>query len=102
MGANRQHVERLIGQLAPDQLEAVERLLEVMLDPVSRKLANAGVEDEEIGEEEERAVAEAREWRKHNKLVAHEDVLAEFGLTLAGFERMGPTPMLAGTNGSNH
>lgn len=39
-------------------------LMDVMLDPVSRKLASVPLEDEEIGEEEERAVAEAREWSK--------------------------------------
>ncbi len=32
------------------------------LDSLSRKLANAPLEDEEISEEEERAVAEALEW----------------------------------------
>jgi len=41
--------------------------MEVMLDPVSRALANAPPEDEEISEEEERAVVGAREWMKHNE-----------------------------------
>jgi hypothetical protein len=57
--------------------------MEVMLDPVSRKLAAAPIEDEEVGEVEEQAVAEAREWRQHNKPIVHEDVLGEFGLTMA-------------------
>jgi len=35
-------------------------VMEVMLDPVSLALANAPLKDEEISEDEERAVAEAR------------------------------------------
>jgi hypothetical protein len=54
-----------------------------MLDPLSRKLANAPIEDEEISEDEERAVAEAREWLKHNQPIPHEEVLAELGLSAA-------------------
>jgi hypothetical protein len=64
-----------------------------MLGPVSRAIANAPTEDEEISEEEERAVAESREWLKHNKPIPHEDVLAEYSLTLDDFERMGRTPL---------
>jgi len=72
-----------------------------MLDPVSRALANAPIEDEEISAEEERAVAEAREWLKHNRPVPHEEVLAEFGLTPGDFERMGRTPLPPGQNGEH-
>jgi hypothetical protein len=60
---------------------------------VSRALANAPLEDEEISEDEERAVAEAREWLKHNKPIAHEEVLAELGLSPADFERLGQIPL---------
>jgi hypothetical protein len=72
-----------------------------MLDPVSRALANAPVEGEEISEEEERAVAESREWLKVNKPTPHEEVLAEFGLTMEDFERMGRTPLPSEPNGAN-
>jgi hypothetical protein len=65
--------------LPPEQLTAVRGLLETMLDPVSRALANAPVEDEEISAEEERAVAEAREWLRHNQPIPHEEVLADLG-----------------------
>lgn len=82
MGANRQHVERLIGQLAPEQLEAVERLLEVMLDPVARSIAEAPVDDEEISEDEEQAVARSKEWFKHNEGIPFEQVVAELGFTM--------------------
>jgi hypothetical protein len=38
-------------------------------------------------------VAEAIEWSKHNKPIPLEDVLAEFGLTMADWETMGKTPL---------
>ena len=49
------------------------------------------MEDKEIGEGEEHAVAETRERRKRNKRLPHEEVLADFGLTMADFERKGGT-----------
>jgi hypothetical protein len=64
-----------------------------MLDPVSRKLARAQIEDEEISADEERAVAEARQWRKHNQPIPHEQVLDDLGLTAEDFERMAETPL---------
>src|SRR3989442_1088843 len=88
----RRQAHAYLDRLPPEQLSAVRGLLETMLDPLSRAIVNAPVEDEQIGAEEERAVAEAREWLKHNKPVPHEEVMAEFGLTLEDFERMGRTP----------
>jgi hypothetical protein len=52
-----------------------------MLDPVSRAVASAPVDDEPLTAEEEQALAEAREWLKHNKPIPHEQVLAELGIT---------------------
>jgi hypothetical protein len=97
-----QHAQQLLSHLAPAQVAAVVRLMEVMLDPVSGALANAPLEDEEISEKEERAVAEAREWLKHNKPIPHEEVLAEFGLTMADFEEMGQTPLPPDPTRSSH
>jgi len=93
MNTDREHAQELLNHLAPDQIAAVVHVMEVMLDPLSRKLANAPVEDEEITEGEARAVAEGREWLKHNEPIPHEEVLAEFGLTMADFERMRQTPL---------
>src|ERR1700733_7447761 len=89
----RQKAHAYLDRLPPEQLSAVRSLLEAMLDPASRGLANAPIENEEIGAEEERAVAEAREWLKHNQPIPHEEVLAELGLALEDFERMGRTPL---------
>lgn len=53
-----------------------------MLDPVSHALANAPFDDEPITADEERAVAEAREWLKHNPGIPFEQVAAELGFTM--------------------
>jgi len=97
----RQQAHAYLDRLPPEQVSAVRGLLESMLDPVSRAIANAPIEDEEISAEEERAAAEAREWLKHNRPIPHEKVLAEFGLTLNDFERMGRTPLPPDENGAD-
>jgi hypothetical protein len=45
-----EHAQQLRSHLAPAQVAAVVRLMEVMLNPVSRALAHAPWEDEKIGE----------------------------------------------------
>jgi hypothetical protein len=100
MNADRERAQQLLNQLAPDQVAAVVHVMEVMLDPLTRKLANAALEDEGISTEEEQAVAEARERLKLNQSIPHEEVLAELGLTMADFVRMGQTPLPADTEAS--
>jgi hypothetical protein len=92
LNSDKAHAQHLLDQLAPDQVAAVVHVMEVMLDPLSRKLANAPPEDEEIYAEEERTAEQAREWLKNKQAIPHEDVLSEPGLTMADFERMGRTP----------
>ena len=41
MAADKQHAHELIDRLAPGQVAAVVGLLEIILDPFARKLANA-------------------------------------------------------------
>jgi hypothetical protein len=60
MNTDVQHAQQLLSHLGPAQVAAVVHVMEVMLDPVSLALANAPLKDEEISEDEERAVAEAR------------------------------------------
>lgn len=76
-----------IDQLEPRQTSALIGLLEYILDPVSRAIANAPIDDEPITAEEEAAVEESREWLKHNKAIPHEQVLAELGITQEEIER---------------
>jgi hypothetical protein len=76
----KRQAHELIERLAPNQVSAVVGLIEAMLDPVSRAVANAPVDDEPVTEEEERALEESREWLKHNQPIPHEQVLAELGI----------------------
>ena len=77
----KQQLHELVDRLAPSQVHAVRGLLQVMLDPVSRAIANAPVDDEPLTAEEAHALGEAREWLKHNRPIPHEQVLAELGIT---------------------
>ena len=81
MAADKQHAHELIEQLAPSQLPAAIGMLERLLDPVARAIANAPIDDEPVTAEDEKALAEAREWSKHNKGTPHEEFLAELGIT---------------------
>jgi hypothetical protein len=87
--SDKQHAVELLDRLDPGQLAAVVHLLEVMVD------------DEEVSPEEDsdtlspaeaKAVAEADEWSKHNPPIPLEEVLSEFGPTMADWERMSREP----------
>ena len=91
MANTKEHAHELIDRMAPGQIAAVVGLLEIMLDPLARSLANAPFEDEPISEEETRAVAASKDWLKDHKPIPNEEVLAEYGLTSEDFERMGRT-----------
>ncbi len=90
--ADKEHAYELIDRLPPTELSAIVGLLEAMLDPLARSLANAPMEDEPISEEETRAVTASKARLKNHEPIPHEDVLAEFGLTSEDFERMGRPP----------
>lgn len=61
-------------------MTAIRFLEFMMLDPVSRSLATAPVDEEPLTEEEEQALNASKEWFKHNQGIPHEEILAEFGL----------------------
>ncbi len=81
--SDKQHARELLDRLAPGQLAAVVHLLETIVLPE---------EDDTLSESERKAIAEADEWLKHNKPIPHEEVLAEFGLTMADWEKMAEEP----------
>lgn len=56
-------------------------LLESMLDPVARAVANAPRDNEPLTPEEEKALDQACNWLKRNRAIPNEEVLAEFGIT---------------------
>ena len=85
----REQAHELIDRMAPSQVSAVVGLLETMLDPVSRAIANAPVDDEPESEDERRAVAESKTWLAQNpdQGAPHEEILAEFGLSAEDLKR---------------
>jgi len=93
MANSKEHVYELIDRLPPAQLSAIVGLLEAMLDPFSRSLANAPMDDEPVSEEEVREIAAARASLDGGKGIPHEQVLSEMDLTLDDFERMGLVPL---------
>ena len=91
----KQQAHELIERLAPFQVSAVVGLLQAMLDPVSRAIANAPIDDEPVTEEERQAVARSEAWfqERGGKGIPMKEVMAEFGLTVED---------LAGKNGPQH
>ncbi len=76
----RQQAHALLDMLPVDKLTAVRSLLEVMVEPLSRSLASAPVEEEEITAETAAAVDRARASLARGEGIPHEDILREFGL----------------------
>jgi len=85
MVADKQHAHHLVDQLGPAQLAAVVRLLETMVLPDE--------DADTLSHAERQAVAEADEWLRHNQPIPHEEILAEFGLTMADWETMSEEPV---------
>ncbi|MGA2133388.1 MAG: hypothetical protein ABSH50_13925 [Bryobacteraceae bacterium] len=85
MAADIEHAHHLLDQLGPGQLAAVVHLLETMVSPEE--------DADTLSNTERKAVAEADEWLKHNPPIPHEEVLADFGLTIADWEKMGQEPL---------
>ena len=83
----RQHAHGMIERLAPEKLSAVVGLLEILLDPLDRALANAEIDDEPITDEDRHRVREGRAWFAQcgGRGIPMEDVLSDFGLTLEDF-----------------
>ena len=84
MAADIQHAHHLLDQLGPGQLAAVVHLLETMVSPEE--------DGDTLSPAEAKAIAEADEWSKHNEPIPHEQVLAEFGLSMADWEKMSREP----------
>ena len=81
-GSEKQQAHELIERLAPSQVSAVVGLLQAMLDPVARAIANAPVEAEPVNDEAQQAVARSETWfeERGGKGIPMEEVLADFGV----------------------
>ena len=76
----RQRAHALLDMLPAEKLNAVRTLLEVMVEPLTRSLALAPVEEEEITPDTAAALERARASLARGEGVPHEDILREFGL----------------------
>jgi hypothetical protein len=76
----RQQAHALLDMLPAEKLSAVRSLLEVMVEPLSRSLASAPGEEEEITPETAAAIDRARASLARGEVIPHEDILREFGL----------------------
>jgi hypothetical protein len=81
--SEKQQAHELIERLAPSQVSAVVGLLQAMLDPVARAIANAPIDDEPVTEADRQAVVRSEAWfdKRGGKGIPMEEVMAEFGLT---------------------
>jgi hypothetical protein len=76
----RRQAHALLDMLLAKKLNAVRSLLEVMVEPLSRSLALAPVEDEEITSETAAALDRARASLARGEGISHQEILREFGL----------------------
>jgi hypothetical protein len=73
MATDKQHAHQLLDRLGPGQIDAVVRLLEVMVHD----------DDDELSEEDRRAVAASRDYfDKGGQGIPFEQVVADLGFTM--------------------
>jgi len=75
----KEQAHELVEQLEPNQLFAVVRLLQVMIDPVARSIANAPVDDEEILPQTAAELDAAHASIARGEGISHEHILRQFG-----------------------
>jgi hypothetical protein len=80
LALQRREAHLLLDVLPEEKLLAVRSLLEVMVEPFSRSLAMAPVEDEEVTPETAAALDRARASLSRGEGVSHDEILREFGL----------------------
>jgi ethanolamine utilization microcompartment shell protein EutL len=76
----RQRAHELLDMFPAEKLNAVRSLLEVMVEPLGRSLAQAPAEEEEITPETAAALDRARASIARGEGIAHDEILREFGL----------------------
>ncbi|HEV3038949.1 MAG TPA: hypothetical protein VHA33_14320 [Candidatus Angelobacter sp.] len=76
----RKQAHALLDMLPAEKLTVVRNLLEVMMEPLSRSLALATIDEEEISPETAAAIERSRVAVAQGKGIPHEDIRREFGL----------------------
>jgi len=80
LNQDRQQAHVLLDMLPADKFNVVRNLLELMVEPLTRSLASAPVEVEEITPETAAALNSARASLARGEGIPHEEILREFGL----------------------
>jgi len=80
LAEQRQQAHSLLDGLPEEKLVTVRYLLELLVEPLSRSLATAPVEDEELTPETIAALDRASDSLDRGEGVSHEEILREFGL----------------------
>jgi hypothetical protein len=76
----RQQAHLLIDVLPEEKLSAVHGLLEVLVEPLSRSLAMAPFEEDELRPEIMAKLNRASASLDHGEAISHEAILREYGL----------------------
>lgn len=79
-GHERRQAHALLDMLSDEKVNAVRTLLEVMVEPLSRSLALAAAEEEELTPEMSAALDRARASLARGEGIPHDEILREFGL----------------------
>jgi hypothetical protein len=74
----KQHAHELLDRLDARQLDAVVRVLKVMVKPLSHALASAAVEEEELTTETAAAIERSRASMARGEGIPYEEIRREF------------------------
>ena len=77
MATTRERLHEMVDLLLEDRLQDAEAALTRLLDPVGLAFLNAPEDDEEVTEEEIRAVVEARAEFEHGEAVSLDEAMNE-------------------------
>jgi len=78
--SERQQAHFLLDALPDEKVPPVRGLLEVMIETLSKSLAKASVEEEDLNEETAAALDRARASLARGEGIPHEEIRREFGL----------------------
>lgn len=80
MTQERHEAHNLLDLLSEEKVGVIRNLLEVMVEPLSRSLASAPVEEEELTPLTVEAIRRSEASLGRGEGIPHEEVLREFGL----------------------
>ena len=78
LAKQRRHAHLLIDVLPEDKLSAVNNLLDVLVEPLSKSLAEAPVENEDLTPETISDIERASSSLDRGEGISHEEILREF------------------------